>query len=261
VIGDVVGQPGCRAVFVTLQGLVKELKADAVVANGENAADGLGLTPELAAGLFKAGVDAITSGNHIWQKREILALLDSEQRLLRPENYPLGVPGHGSCTINRKGVELAVVNLQGRVRMYSLRCPFLVGSELVRRLRGQTRVIVVDFHAEDPEEKEALGLHLDGSVSAVLGTHTHVQTADEKLLPGGTAYITDIGMTGPRTGVIGMKRDVSLKRALTQIPFKMEVEQSETSLSGVLLEIDSESGRCLAIQRVFRELPPLQARR
>ena len=242
---------------MTLQGLLKNLKADVVVANGENAADGLGLTPELAEGLFKSGVDVITSGNHIWQKREILPLLDADERLLRPENYPVGVPGHGSCVISRKGVDVAVLSLQGRLHMYDIRCPFAVGAEAARRLRGRSQVILVDFHAEAPEEKEALALHLDGTVSAVVGTHTHVQTADETILPKGTAFITDAGMTGPKNGVIGMKPDISLNRALTQIPYKMEVEDSETVVAGVLVEVDAESGRSLAIRRVLHDVPAL----
>jgi metallophosphoesterase (TIGR00282 family) len=253
----VVGQPGCRAVFMSLQSLVKELKVDVVIANGENAADGLGLTPVLAEGLFKSGVDVITSGNHIWQKREILPLLDSETRLLRPENYPTGVPGHGSCVVSKKGVEIAVLNLQGRLNMYNVRCPFSVGLDLAKRLRSQARVIVVDFHAEAPEEKEALSLYLDGLVSAVIGSHTHVQTADERILSRGTGCITDVGMTGPKNGVIGMKPDISIRRALTQIPYKMEVEDTETVISGVLLEIDTDTGRSLSISRVSRDVPPL----
>jgi metallophosphoesterase (TIGR00282 family) len=253
----VVGQPGCRAVFMSLQSLAKELKVDVVIANGENAADGLGLTPVLAEGLFKSGVDVITSGNHIWQKREILPLLDSETRLLRPENYPTGVPGHGSCVVSKKGVEVAVLNLQGRLNMYNVRCPFSVGLDLAKRLRSQARVIVVDFHAEAPEEKEALSLYLDGLVSAVIGSHTHVQTADERILSRGTGCITDVGMTGPKNGVIGMKPDISIRRALTQIPYKMEVEDTETVISGVLLEIDTDTGRSLSISRVSRDVPPL----
>jgi metallophosphoesterase (TIGR00282 family) len=256
-VGDVVGQPGCRAVFMSLQSLAKELKVDVVIANGENAADGLGLTPVLAEGLFKSGVDVITSGNHIWQKREILPLLDSETRLLRPENYPTGVPGHGSCVVSKKGVEIAVLNLQGRLNMYNVRCPFSVGLDLAKRLRSQARVIVVDFHAEAPEEKEALSLYLDGLVSAVIGSHTHVQTADERILSRGTGCITDVGMTGPKNGVIGMKPDISIRRALTQIPYKMEVEDTETVISGVLLEIDTDTGRSLSISRVSRDVPPL----
>jgi len=244
-------------VFMTLQSIIKEVKADLAVANGENAAEGLGLTPELAEGLFKSGVDVITSGNHIWQKKEILPLLESDARLLRPENYPLGVPGHGSCVVNRKGVDVAVLSLQGRLHMYNIRCPFAVGSEAARRLHSRSRVIVVDFHAEAPEEKEALSLYLDGSVSAVIGTHTHVQTADETILPRGTAFITDVGMTGPKNGVIGMKPEISVSRALTQIPYKMEVEDSDAVVSGVVVEVDTESGRTLSIQRVQRDVPAL----
>ena len=251
------GQPGCRAVFIALQGLLREFKADLVIANGENAADGLGLTPQLAEGLFKSGVDVITSGNHIWQKREILPLLDSELRLLRPENYPIGVPGHGSCVVNRKGVEVAVLSLQGRLHMYSIRCPFVVGAEAVRKLRSQTPVVLVDFHAEAPEEKEALALYMDGSVSALVGTHTHVQTADERILPRGTACITDVGMSGPKNGVIGIKPAISINRVLTQIPYKMEVEDSDTVVSGVAVEIDTESGKALSIRRFVREVPAL----
>jgi metallophosphoesterase (TIGR00282 family) len=256
-VGDVVGRSGCRALFMSLQSLVKETRADAVIANGENAADGLGLTPDLAEGMFKSGVDVITSGNHIWQKREILPLLDSEARLLRPENYPSGVPGHGSCVVNKKGVELAVLNLQGRQSMHSLRCPFVVGLEQARRLRNRTKVLVVDFHAEASEEKEALCLYLDGSVSAVIGTHTHVQTADERILPQGTACLTDVGMTGPASGVIGMKAEISINRALTQIPYKMEVADEESVVSGVLVEVDVATGRSLSITRVSHEMPPL----
>jgi len=237
-------------VFLRLQSLVKETRADLVIANGENAFQGLGLNPELMAGLFKAGVDVITSGNHIWQRKEILPLLDSEDRLLRPENYPVGVPGKGHCVLSRKDVPVAVLNLQGRVNMYNIRCPFEVGEALVRRLKRSARIVVVDFHAELPEEKEALGLFLDGSVSAVLGTHTHVQSADERILPQGTAFATDLGMTGPRDGVIGMKKEISLQRSLLQIPFKMEVDESTAVIMGVILGVDTDSGRATSIRRI-----------
>jgi metallophosphoesterase (TIGR00282 family) len=183
--------------------------------------------------------------------------LDRDNRILRPENYPDGVPGRGLVVITKKEVPVAVVNLQGRVNMYSIRCPFKVGDGLVRQLRKKTRVIVVDFHAEVPEEKEALAIHLDGKISALVGTHTHVQTADERVLPGGTAYITDTGMTGPLGGVIGMKRDISIKRSLKQIPYKMEVENSAVVVMGVLLTIGVESGKALSIVRIRRELPVL----
>ncbi len=228
-----------------------------MIANGENATDGLGITPEAAEGLFKSGVDVITSGNHIWQRKEIIPMLERDNRILRPENYPSGVPGGGLSLITKKQVPIAVINLQGRVNMYSIRCPFKVGEGLVRQLRKKTKLIVVDFHAELPEEKEALALHLDGKISALVGTHTHVQTADEKILPGGTAYITDIGMSGPVGGVIGMKRDISIRRSLMQIPYKMEVEESAAVVMGVILTVAVESGKALSIERVRRDLPEL----
>lgn len=241
--------------FLRLQSLVKETRSDLVIVNAENAFQGLGLTPELAAGLFKAGVDVISSGNHIWQRKEILPLLDSEERLLRPENYPVGVPGKGHCLVSCKDVPVGVLNLQGRVNMYNIRCPFEVGEAIVRKLRHSARVIVVDFHAESPEEKEALGLFLDGSVSAVVGTHTHVQSADERILPRGTAFMTDLGMTGPRDGVIGMKREISLQRSLLQIPFKMEVDESAALIMGAAFSVDTATGRCSAIRRIREEVP------
>jgi metallophosphoesterase (TIGR00282 family) len=230
-----------------------------VIANGENATEGLGITPEAAEGLFKSGIDVITSGNHIWQRREIIPMLERDSRILRPENYPTGVPGTGLGLITKKQVPVAVVNLQGRVNMYSIRCPFKVGESLVRQIGKKAKIIIVDFHAELPEEKEALALHLEGKISALVGTHTHVQTADEKILPGGTAYITDTGMTGPAGGVIGMKRDISIKRSLMQIPYKMEVEDSAAVVMGVLLKIAVDSGKALSIERVRRDLPDLSA--
>jgi metallophosphoesterase (TIGR00282 family) len=242
-------------VFGSLQSLLKETRADLVVANGENASDGLGITPEAAKGLFKSGIDVITSGNHVWQKKEIIPLLERDGRILRPENYPNGVPGSGHCLTIKKDIPLAIINLQGRFNMYSIRCPFKVGDNLVRQLRKKAKAIIVDFHAELPEEKQALALYLDGKISALVGTHTHVQTADEKILPGGTAYITDIGMTGPAAGVIGMKRDISIKRSLMQIPYKMEVEESAPILMGVLLTIAVDSGKALSIERIRRDLP------
>ncbi len=256
-IGDVVGQPGGRALFFGLPRLVKSNQPDLVVANGENAAGGLGLTPEIADNFFRAGVDIITSGNHIWQRAEILPLLERGERVLRPENYPLGVPGHGHCLVTKRDLVFGVLNLEGRVLMGNTRCPFLVGRETAQKLRRKTNLLMVDFHAESPEEKEALAVHLDGLVSAVVGTHTHVQTADERILPEGTGYLTDVGMTGPVGSVIGMKREVSLKRSLTQIPYKMEVEESHPVLMAALLELEPESGRALAVHRIQQEFPQL----
>jgi metallophosphoesterase (TIGR00282 family) len=249
----VVGPPGTRALFVGLASLVKQTRADLVVVNGENAADGLGLTPEIAGSLFSSGVDVITSGNHIWQRREIIPLLETDGRILRPENYPQGVPGKGHLLLTRREHPVAVINLQGLQHLPSIRCPFAIGAELARKLRSRTKIILVDFHAESLEEKEALALHLDGQVSAVIGTHTHVQTADERVLPGGCAYLGDAGMTGPREGVIGMKREVSIRRSLTQIPIKMEVDVSEPLIMGALVEIDAAGGKALSIQRIRQE--------
>ena len=254
VLGDTVGQPGCRALFFGLQSLVKKTRADFVVVNGENAEGGYGLTPDTMASFFQYGVDVITSGNHIWQRREILPFLDSEKRLLRPENYPEGVPGKGTCVVEKKGIQLGVLNLEGRMHLAHLRDPFQVGREAAHRLARETRLIVVDFHAEAVEEKEALGLYLDGQVSAVVGTHTHVQTADERILPGGTAYITDIGMTGPTETVIGMRRETALRRSLTQMPIKMEVEDHPAVVMGVLLEIDVETGKAAEVRRIVQPM-------
>ncbi len=256
-LGDVVGRPGCRAVFVALPSLIRKTKADFVIANGENAKDGFGITPQITRDFFKSGVDVITSGNHIWQHQEILPLMEREERILRPENYPLGVPGKGHCLLSKRGFTIGVINLQGNVNLSNIRSPFHVGEDIARKLSKKTRLLIVDFHAEVPEEKEAIGLYLDGRISALYGTHTHVATADEKILQNGTGYITDIGMTGPAASVIGMKPDVSIRRSLTQIPYKMEVEDVATVIMGLLLELDVESGRTLVIQRVKHEITAL----
>jgi len=249
ILGDVFGSSGIRALFVGLKSLIQKYKADLVVVNGENA-DGLGITIEQANKLFAMGVDVISSGNHIWHHKEINTMLDSDQLLLRPANYPPGVPGKGSCLLERKGSLIAVLNLQGRDSMPSIDCPFRIGKEQVRKLRERTPVVIVDFHAENSEEKESLSFFLDGMVSAVVGTHTHVQSADEKILPGGTAYITDIGMTGPEDSVIGSTKEVSVQRSLSQMPLKMEVSENSAIISGVCIEIDGKSGKALSIERV-----------
>jgi 2',3'-cyclic-nucleotide 2'-phosphodiesterase len=251
-LGDVFGQPGCRALFVGLKGLRKEHRADMVVVNGENAAaDGFGITPEIAGQLFSSGADVITTGNHIWQKREVLGYLDSEERILRPANYPPGVAGHGTVVVDVKGTAVGVINLQGRVRMGSLDCPFRTAADLVRKLKEKAKIILVDFHAEAPDEKEALASYLDGQVTFIGGTHTHVQTADERIYPGGTGYITDLGMTGPTESVIGCSLDISLRRSETQMPLKMEVADNSASIQGVKVEIDRESGHTLTIERLM----------
>lgn len=249
-LGDVIGQPGCRALFIGLKKLIKEYDADIVVVNGENADDGFGLTPEIAEQFLTQGVDAITSGNHIWQKREILPTLQGRSEVLRPANYPDKAPGHGSCIIEKKGVKIAVLNLQGRVDLQNLDCPFRKAEEKVRKLKKETPLILVDFHAENVEEKEALGLFLDGSVSVVVGTHTHVQTADERILEKGTAYISDLGMTGPPDSVIGSEKETAIERVKTQLPLRMEIHDAPAEIQGVAVTLDVKTGKALSITRI-----------
>jgi metallophosphoesterase (TIGR00282 family) len=252
-LGDLVGQPGLRALFVGLSQLRNETDADLVAVNGENLAEGFGLTPSDAEKLFSMGVSVISSGNHIWQRDDIFPLLDSEKRLLRPENYPPGVPGHGTVVVEAAGIDVAFLNLQGRERMgASVDCPFRAARKAVSSLREKTRNIIVDFHAEDVREKEAMAHHLDGRVSAVLGTHTHVPTTDERILPGGTAAITDLGMCGPEDSVIGTRPELSIRRSLTQLPLRMEVHEAPASLQGVLLELDPDTGKAISIERIRR---------
>jgi hypothetical protein len=249
-IGDIIGQPGSRAVFFHHQNLKKKFGVDVSIANAENAANGFGITPEIAHQLFSCGIDVLTSGNHIWQKREINSMLESDTKLLRPANYPSSVPGKGYCTVTVKGVNIGVINLQGRLRMYSINCPFRQAMDIIRAEKKDTKIFIVDFHAEAPDEKEALGLYLDGKVSLLVGTHTHVQTADERIFSGGTGYITDVGMTGPDNSVIGFNPSVAIERNLTQMPLKMEVSDDSASIRGVVAEIESDSGRCLSIHRI-----------
>ena len=249
ILGDLIGQPGCRALFVGLNNLIKKNRADFVVVNGENAAGGFGLTPDLAEQIFDTGVDVITSGNHIWQKKEIYEYLDKTDRILRPANYPNDAAGKGHCIVTKRDFSLCVINLQGRVDMYDVDNPFDAATGIIRKVKDQAIGIVVDFHAESTAEKEALAIYLDGKVSAVVGTHTHVQTADERILPGGTAYITDIGMTGPTNSVIGIDPAISIRRSLTQMPIKMEVLEMPAMIRGVSVTMSSE-GKTLSIQRI-----------
>lgn len=249
-VGDVVGQPGVRALYAGLGDLTRRLGADLVVANAENAADGFGLDPAAADRLFACGVQVLTSGNHIWQRREIWPVLEARAELLRPENYPPGVPGHGHCIVTVRGTAVLVLNLEGRVNLSPLRDPFAVGRSVLRQARGRARIAVVDFHAESVEEKEALAAWLDGEAAAVFGTHTHVPTADERILPNGTAYVSDIGMTGPVEGVIGMRRETAIHRSLSQMPLRMTVQEGPSEIQGCLITIDVRTGRALAIERI-----------
>lgn len=254
-VGDVVGRTGRNALSIRLGRLVDRHEVDLVVVNGENAAAGFGLTLDIVREFFDLGVDVITSGNHIWDKKEILEHLDREPRLLRPANYPPGLPGRGSGVYSTSaGIPVGVVNLEGRVFMNNLECPFRCADALIDDLRRQTPIILVDFHAEATSEKVAMGHYLDGRVSAVVGTHTHVQTADEQILSGGTAYLTDAGMTGSLDAVIGIRKELAIERFLTQLPVRFEVAKKDPVLCGVLFTVDEETGRAQAVQRIFEKI-------
>jgi len=247
-IGDVVGKPGRKAVSQLLPNLRQQYGIDLVIANGENAAGGIGLTLSTAKELLDSGVDVLTSGNHIWVHKEIIPHLDSEMPILRPLNYPPGVPGKGHIVIG----QVAVVNLMGRVFIGDLDCPFRAMDQLLSEL--EQRVIVVDFHAEATSEKVAMGRYLDGRVSAVLGTHTHVGTIDAQILPRGTAYVSDIGMTGPLDSVIGDDTEAVLQRFLTRIPHRLSVGKGKTALNAMLVKVDDETGKAISIDRIYQEV-------
>lgn len=254
-VGDVVGRTGRNALSIRLGRLVDRHEVDLVVVNGENAAAGFGLTLDIVREFFDLGVDVITSGNHIWDKKEIFEHLDREPRLLRPANYPPGLPGRGSGVYETSaGIPVGVINLEGRVFMNNLECPFRCADALIDDLRRQTPIILVDFHAEATSEKVAMGHYLNGRVSAVVGTHTHVQTADEQILSGGTAYLTDAGMTGSLDAVIGIRKELAIERFLTQLPVRFEVAKKDPVLCGVLFTIDEDTGRAQAVQRIFEKI-------
>jgi 2',3'-cyclic-nucleotide 2'-phosphodiesterase len=255
-IGDVVGEPGRRAVQTLVPLLRQQHRLDFVIANGENAAGGSGITDKTAAEIFSAGVDVITMGDHLWDQKEVAILLEGEPRFVRPLNYPAEAPGRGSTvrTVSGKG-EVAVVNLQGRTFMAPLDNPFVQARAEVKRLREITPLIVVDFHAEATSEKIALGRMLDGQVSAVIGTHTHVQTADEQVFPGGTAFLSDAGFTGPHDSVLGREIEPVIKRFLTCEPQRFPVAKGRVLLQGVILDLDDITGRALSIRRVSEPVP------
>ena len=254
-IGDIIGKAGRRAVRELLPRLIVEEAIDIVVANGENAAGGFGIIPKIADELFDMGVNLITTGNHIWDKKEIVDYLEGDAPIIRPGNYPPGSPGRGRRLINApSGEPLTVINASGRVFMDGLDCPFRYLNEEVEEARKESAAVLVDFHAEATSEKNAMGLFLDGRVSAVVGTHTHVQTSDERILPKGTAYITDVGMTGGTDSVIGMKAEGPLARFLTGLPKSFEPANGGIELQGVLVDMDAKEGHCLSIKRIKREL-------
>lgn len=252
-IGDIVGNPGRDAIKVFLKLLKEEYAIDLTIANAENAAGGKGLTKEIAEELFAVGIEFITMGNHVWDQRSIMKYIEEESRLIRPANYPIGAPGKGYGYIRVKGHKVGVLNLSGRVYLPPLEDPFSGAIRWTNEMRRETPILIVDFHAEATSEKVALGWFLDGKVSAVLGTHTHIQTADARVLHQGTAYITDVGMTGPRDSVLGVKKEVIINRFLTQLPAKFELASGPIQLNGVVLDIDEQTGkarRIIPIQRV-----------
>jgi metallophosphoesterase (TIGR00282 family) len=250
-IGDIVGNPGRIAVRELLPDIMQRYAVDIVIANGENAAGGFGITPAIAEELIGLKIDVITSGNHIWDKKEIIDYIKDKKWLLRPANYPEETPGFGwSIITTNSNIKIGIINLCGRVFMDNLDCPFRAAREIIKEIEHETPVIVLDMHAETTSEKAAMGWFLDGSISAVIGTHTHVQTADERILPRGTAFITDAGMTGSINSVIGMQKEIVLERFLTQMPRKFEVATKDMVLQGVLVSIASKSGKAEAIERV-----------
>ena len=255
-IADIVGQPGRRAVQHFIPQLRRREGLDVVIANGENSAGGSGITKRTADEIFAAGADVITSGDHLWDQKEVLELIEKEQRFVRPLNYPAGTPGQGSVLVQKPGLPpLAVINLQGRTFMQPLENPFLAIEAEVSRLRQLTRLIFIDFHAEATSEKVALARMLDGRVSAVVGTHTHVQTADEQIFPGGTAFLCDGGFTGPHESVIGREIEPVIARFMTNMPQRFEVAKGRVLMQGALVEIDNFSGRATSIRRVSELLP------
>jgi len=250
-IGDVIGKPGREALSRELHRIVDRHMVDLVIANGENAAGGFGLTEETAQDLFKCGVQMITSGNHIWDKKDALDYIKREERIVRPANYPEGTPGKGATIVKTPGgTKVGVLNLEGRVFMNNLDCPFRCADREIAKLREETPIIFVDFHAEATSEKAALGWYLDGRVSAVIGTHTHVQTADERILTAGTAYMTDAGMTGAFDSVIGVKKEEAILKFVSQRPSKFEVAKKDIRINGVVIEVDEKTGLALNVERI-----------
>jgi len=250
-IGDIIGKPGRQVISRELHRLVDRYMVDLVIANGENAAGGFGITEDTANELYKCGIDVLTSGNHIWDKKDSLSFINRAEKLLRPANYPDGTPGRGSALFTTAGgAKVAVLNLEGRVFMNNLECPFRTADREIPQLYTETPIIFVDFHAEATSEKASLGWYLDGRVSALIGTHTHIQTADERILPGGTAYLTDAGMTGGFDSVIGVKKEEAITKFLSQLPVKFDVAKNSLRLNGVVIVVDEQTGKALSIERI-----------
>ncbi|KLU67992.1 hypothetical protein DEAC_c04010 [Desulfosporosinus acididurans] len=252
-VGDIVGKPGREAIKRFLKPLQQEYTIDVTIANAENAAAGKGLTKEIAAELFDYGIQFFTMGNHVWDNRDIMNFIDQETRMIRPANYPVGAPGRGSGLIRVNGCKIGVLNLSGRVYMTPLDDPFSGAIRWINQLKQETPIVLVDFHAEATSEKVALGWFLDGKVSAVVGTHTHIQTTDFRVLPQGTAYITDVGMTGPRDSVLGIKKEIIINRFLTQLPAKFELATGPIQINAVVIDIDEKSGKAVKIEAIQRD--------
>jgi metallophosphoesterase (TIGR00282 family) len=253
-IGDVVGSPGRRGLAAAMPQLRDQHRPDVVIVNGENSAGGLGITEKTAAELFAAGADVITTGNHVYRHRDAYDYLDREERIVRPANYPHGNPGRGHTVVEKGGRRLAVVNLSGAVQLQVARSPFHEADALLERLADRSEAVLVDFHAEVTSEKVAMGWHLDGRVAAVVGTHTHIPTADARVLPGGTAYVSDVGMTGSRAGVIGVKREQALESFLTQMPVRFETAEEDVWVMGAMIDVES-SGRARSIEQILVPAP------
>ena len=249
IIGDIVGRPARYILREYLQSIIADHNIDFVIANGENASGGNGLTYKNAQELFSYGIDVITMGNHVWDKREIFDYIDNENKLIRPSNYPLPCPGRGYTIVNSSEVNIAVMNLSGRVFLPALDCPFRTFEKDYNQIKDKADIIILDFHAEATAEKVAMGWYANGKVSLVFGTHTHIQTADEKILSEGTGYITDIGMTGPSDSVLGVDKDIIINKFITQRPIRFELADGPVQLNGLIAEIDESNGKCISINR------------
>jgi metallophosphoesterase (TIGR00282 family) len=251
-VGDIVGNPGRKISKEVIPTLIKEYDIDFCIANGENAAGGSGITYSAAQELYRTGVDIITLGNHTWSKREITNFIDSDKKLIRPANYPAETPGRGSAVIEKNGLKIGVINVQGRVYMDNIDCPFKAAVKELEYLKSFVKVIVVDMHAEATSEKAALAWYLDGRVSCVFGTHTHVQTSDERILPFGTSFITDAGMTGPYEGILGVNRHIIIERFLTNMPARFEIAKGKVQFNGIIADIDDVTGKTRQLKRISK---------
>ncbi|GIP36891.1 hypothetical protein J31TS4_01710 [Paenibacillus sp. J31TS4] len=251
-IGDIVGSVGRKAMKLNMSRIKQTYRPDIIIANAENAAAGRGITKQIAHDLFEMGVHGITMGNHTWDNKDIFTFIDDEPRMVRPANFPEGTPGRGMTTIKANGKELVIINLQGRTFLPPLDCPFVKADELVQQSRKH-KFVLVDFHAEATSEKIAMGWHLDGRVSAVVGTHTHVQSNDERILPQGTGYVTDVGMVGPRDGILGMEREAVLRKFKTQLPVRFVVDEGKWHFHGVFFDLDEATGRCKQVKLIRRD--------